>query len=289
MCEYSGDVKDPQRHTDIQLTDVEITECVKKMLDEPGDNPFWNRKPQDKPAKTPRFKTKVTKKPAKKKTTESSGLNIDDDNPESEDDAEASHASDAEGTPHSSAGESTGTQLPPLKTVPGAKARPSKKAKLNKPADDNTTTVPEKTPEPFEPNADAILNDPPPQDDDTFVEQMKTPSLVKAADDKTDDVVVTGFGYTTSGNPIALSKHSAKEEISAVDKGKWKADLESYAHLSAQISILAELSKKESQITDLQVNIKSQQGETSKAKEELTSALTAMEKLKESFKSEQAG
>ena len=51
----------------------------------------------------------------------------------------------------------------------------------------------------------------------------------------------------------------------------------------------ADLSKKESQIADLQENIKSQQAETSKAKDELTSALTAMEQLKESFKSERAG
>ena len=48
MCEYSGDTKDPQRHTDIQLTDDEITESVKKMLDEPisecsktGLRPFY--------------------------------------------------------------------------------------------------------------------------------------------------------------------------------------------------------------------------------------------------------
>ena len=134
-----------------------------------------------------------------------------------------------------------------------AKPRPSKKAKLNKPADDNPATEPKKTPEQFEPNADAILDDPPPQDHETFVEQMendptghaddppspakaadKPPSLVKTADDKADDVVVTSFGYTTPGNPIALSKHSAKEDISVVDKGKWKADLENYAHLSAQ-------------------------------------------------------
>ena len=46
--------------------------------------------------------------------------------------------------------------------------------------------------------------------------------------------------------------------------------------------------KKESQIADLQENIKSQQSETSKAKEELTSALTTMEKLKKSFKKERA-
>ena len=35
MCEYIEDVKDPQRHIDIQLNDDEITEAVKKMLDEP--------------------------------------------------------------------------------------------------------------------------------------------------------------------------------------------------------------------------------------------------------------
>ena len=51
----------------------------------------------------------------------------------------------------------------------------------------------------------------------------------------------------------------------------------------------ADLSKKESQIADLQENIKSQQAETSKAKDELTSALTTMEQLKENFKSERAG
>ena len=46
--------------------------------------------------------------------------------------------------------------------------------------------------------------------------------------------MITGVGHTTLGNPIALSKHSAKEEFSAMDKGKWKIDLSSYAHLNAQ-------------------------------------------------------
>ena len=35
MCEYTGNLKDPQRHIDIQLTDDEVTKSVKKMLDEP--------------------------------------------------------------------------------------------------------------------------------------------------------------------------------------------------------------------------------------------------------------
>ena len=51
-----------------------------------------------------------------------------------------------------------------------AKPRPSKKAKLSKPVDDNVVTEPEKTPEPVEANADAMLDDPSPQDHDFSVE-----------------------------------------------------------------------------------------------------------------------
>ena len=50
----------------------------------------------------------------------------------------------------------------------------------------------------------------------------------------------------------------------------------------------ADLSNKDSQITDLQENIKSQQAETSKTKDELKGALTAMEQLKDRFKGERA-
>ena len=49
-----------------------------------------------------------------------------------------------------------------------------------------------------------------------------------------DDDMITGFGHTAPCNPVALSKHSAKEEFSAMDKGKWNTDLSSYAHLNAQ-------------------------------------------------------
>ena len=33
---------------------------------------------------------------------------------------------------------------------------------------------------------------------------------MKDADDKEVDVMITGFGHTAPGNPVALSKHSAK-------------------------------------------------------------------------------
>ena len=44
-----------------------------------------------------------------------------------------------------------------------------------------------------------------------------------------------------------------------------------------------DINTKESQIADLQETIKSQQEETSKAKEELKGALTTMEELKDGF------
>src|SRR3954467_15197999 len=50
----------------------------------------------------------------------------------------------------------------------------------------------------------------------------------------------------------------------------------------------AELKAKENQLADLQENLKSQQAETSKAKEELTSALSVMEQLKKGFKKDRA-
>ena len=62
----------------------------------------------------------------------------------------------------------------------------------------------------------------------------KPPSPIKPTEEKAHDVVITWLGYTAPGNPTALSKHSAKEECAAIDKGKWKVDMESYAQLSAQ-------------------------------------------------------
>ena len=144
-----------------------------------------------------------------------------------------------------------------------AKARPSKKARVNKPSDDHVVVELERIPEPKGTNANAMCDDPPPQDHDFVAEQVevhatghadkqtslvhtddklsspakatdKSSTPVKAADDKENDIMITGVGHTTPGNPIALSKHSAKEELSAMGKGKWSTDLSSYAHLNAQ-------------------------------------------------------
>ena len=45
---------------------------------------------------------------------------------------------------------------------------------------------------------------------------------------------VTGTAYTAPGNPVALSKHSTKDEFAAMSKGKGKTDLSAYVDLSAQ-------------------------------------------------------
>ncbi|XP_040258499.2 uncharacterized protein [Aegilops tauschii subsp. strangulata] len=222
MCEYTGAVTDLLRHTDVQLSEAEITEAVKKMLDEPvedcsktglspfyalnklpgGDDPFWKKKPEDKapkPSRVGRPKHKVTKQAGKKKTADSADADDALDNQESEGEGDVSRAGDVEviilssgseslptqkarrvirkvrfshplahldknfllkkqqvearrqtrhsgqkvtssglpNTPvtsHSSSGESTGTQVPVLKTVPGAQARARKRAKPNSPA-----------------------------------------------------------------------------------------------------------------------------------------------------------
>ena len=46
--------------------------------------------------------------------------------------------------------------------------------------------------------------------------------------------MITGFGDTSPGNPVALLKHNTKVESTAMEKGKWKTGLSSYAHLNAQ-------------------------------------------------------
>ena len=84
------------------------------------------------------------------------------------------------------------------------------------------------------------MDDPPPEDHpvtqdamDTDPKNDKPPSPAQPAHEY-DDIMITGMAYQAPGNPIALSKHSTKEEFSAVDKGKWKVNLEGYSQFSAQ-------------------------------------------------------
>ena len=68
-----------------------------------------------------------------------------------------------------------------------AKPRPSKKARLNKPADDNMAVEPEKTPDLEETDADAMLHDPLLQDHDFLAEQVQV-DITSHADRPTSPV-----------------------------------------------------------------------------------------------------
>ena len=78
------------------------------------------------------------------------------------------------------------------------------------------------------------MDDPPPEDHPITQDAMDTDPKNDQPTHESDDIMITGMAYQAPGNPIALSKHNAKEEFSAVDKGKWKVDLEGYAQFSAQ-------------------------------------------------------
>ena len=143
-----------------------------------------------------------------------------------------------------------------------AKPRPSKKARLDKAAKEDVILEPGTTPNLEAAIPEDIPNDHPQPDDDLTAEEIPTDTSgpihqptgslrvesstgpAKPTDKPTapvqtggtndDEVVITGTGHTEPSNPVALSKHSAKEEFAAFGKGKWNADLTTYAALNAQ-------------------------------------------------------
>ena len=143
-----------------------------------------------------------------------------------------------------------------------AKPRPSKKARLDKAAEEDVILEPGKTPNLEAAIPEDIPNDPPQPDDDLIAEERPTDTSgpihqptgsiriesstgpakptdkptapVQTGGTQDDEVVITGTSHTEPSNPVALSKHSAKEEFAAFGKGKWNADLTTYAALNAQ-------------------------------------------------------
>ena len=143
-----------------------------------------------------------------------------------------------------------------------AKPRPSKKACLDKAAEEDVILEPGTTPNLEAAIPEDIPNDPPQPDDDLIAEEIPTDTSgpihqptgsipiehstgpanpadkptapVQTGGTNDDEVVITGTGHTEPSNPVALSKHSAKEELAAFGKGKWNVDLMAYAALNAQ-------------------------------------------------------
>ena len=55
-------------------------------------------------------------------------------------------------------------------------------------------------------------------------------SLIKPSDQNTEEVLITGTGFQEWGNPVALAKHTTKEEL--IERRKVKFDMANYSHLS---------------------------------------------------------
>ena len=139
-----------------------------------------------------------------------------------------------------------------------AKPKPSKKVRLDKAAEEDVAPEQDKAPDLEVFVHEDIPNDPPLQDDaipwerpintsvpadppasSVWIERSRSPAdkptaPTQTGESKDDDVVITGVGRFEPGNPVALAKHTVKEDFSAKNKGKWDVELETYAALSAQ-------------------------------------------------------
>ena len=139
-----------------------------------------------------------------------------------------------------------------------AKPKPSKKARLDKAAEEDVAPEHDQAPDHEMFTSEDIPNDPPLQDDvipeeglvntpasadppgsSIQIEKSHAPADQTAAptqtgESKDDDVVITGVGRSTPGNPVTLTKHTIKEDFSTLNKGKWDVELETYAALSAR-------------------------------------------------------
>ena len=81
------------------------------------------------------------------------------------------------------------------------------------------------------------VNDPPPENRGTSADHIvvdplgtEPPIPVKPSEPDTEEVLITGTGFQEPGNPIALAKHSAKEEM--VERCKVKFYMANYSHMS---------------------------------------------------------
>ena len=107
-------------------------------------------------------------------------------------------------------------------------------------------------------NPENTANEPPPEIPDTLVDPMninpsgtKLPSPAKPAEDA-EDVLITGTGFVEPGNPVALAKHTAKQEV--IERRKLKFDISHYAQLSSNEILSGYLSQVHSS-RDLEIDM----------------------------------
>ena len=124
----------------------------------------------------------------------------------------------------------------PLFDSCSGKAKPSKRAKKNKPVEDPRVNEPEQqTPAPeisIPQSSEPVLDNPPATSDppmERAIDESLNPEVSsppKTADVLDEDVTITATGFREPGRPTVLAKHSAKEEH------KVRFDMADYSHLS---------------------------------------------------------
>ena len=120
-------------------------------------------------------------------------------------------------------------------------AKPSKRVKKNKPAEDTVVTEPvlgiaapespthESPPEPAQ-DIPTPTADPPAERAVDGSENSEAPSPVRTDDPQNTDVEITRTGFVEPGRPTVLAKCPAKEEL--LDHRRVKMDVANYAHMS---------------------------------------------------------
>ncbi|XBI55013.1 hypothetical protein VPH35_036916 [Triticum aestivum] len=206
-----------------------------------------------------------------------------------------------------SSGDSMQSNLPAFKTVPGAQAKLSKRAKKNKPVEE--TVLPEPEVSTQEPPAASALEATTPTDEPAM-ETSTNPDISSPAQPADDpDVVITRTEFVEPGRPTALAKCSAKEEL--LERHRAKVDITNYANLSIgeiisgyvnqvhssrdlEIDMVKQIQQKseaackkfEADISELKNRLKTQETETRKANAKFESSIAAQEKLKKNFEAE---
>ena len=130
-------------------------------------------------------------------------------------------------------------------------AKPNKKAKVTKPTEAPKVVEPEQqvsAPDASEKQPEEPASDVPPVIPDLSIDHTNTDSLntelsssLKSSETHTDDVLITGTGFTEPGNPTVLAKHSAKQEV--IERRKVRFDVSHYAQLSSSEVLSGYLNK----------------------------------------------
>ena len=97
---------------------------------------------------------------------------------------------------------------------------------------DQPTFAPENCEQPEDPAPNAQSEIPEPSVDETTIDLSTTEPLssVNPPEIHGDDILITGTGFTKSGNPTVLARHYAKQEV--MERRKVRFDVSHYAQLS---------------------------------------------------------